>query len=128
MHSEHWHAVSCMADVTHSIHPNDYAANARHTARTESERRSAMDQALIGVRAVADLESKLVIQVPWTESSPEYQETLTYMRQRDFSRILDKLEQLVVQRLFELSKANIVGMGKLFFQRFRTGTNVIGVL
>lgn len=35
-----------------------------------------------------------------------------YMHQRQYHRALDKLEQLVVQRLFELSKANVMGMGK----------------
>ncbi|KAG0707166.1 hypothetical protein DFH29DRAFT_760828, partial [Suillus ampliporus] len=47
----------------------------------------------------------------WTEQQREYQETLAYMKTNKFRRTEDKLWQLVVQRLFELSKANMVGTG-----------------
>lgn len=46
------------------------------------------------------------------EDLPEYKDTIKYIHQRQYLRSLDKLEQLVVQQLFELSKANVVGMGK----------------
>ncbi len=63
-------------------------------------------------RAVADLEIKLDIGEPWTPSHEKYIETLAYFRKRQFHRALDKVQQLVIQRLFELSKANISGMGE----------------
>lgn len=51
---------------------------------------------------------------PWTETEPAYQAALKYIRQRDYHRALDKLQQLIVQRLFELSKANVIGMGESY--------------
>jgi hypothetical protein len=71
-----------------------------------------MDQLLVAIRLVGDLEGKLQVTEPWTEVHPDYMATLEYIRQRDYHRILDKIQQLVVQRLFELSKANVMGMGK----------------
>ena len=40
---------------------------------------------------------------------------------REFQLAVDKLESLVVQRLFELTKANLSGTGTLqFYKRFMT--------
>ncbi|KAK1235915.1 hypothetical protein PQX77_000848 [Marasmius sp. AFHP31] len=47
----------------------------------------------------------------WDPSDDEYQETLTAMRGRSYGRALDKLERLVVQRLLELTKLNMSGVG-----------------
>ncbi|OSD06272.1 hypothetical protein PYCCODRAFT_1344244, partial [Trametes coccinea BRFM310] len=47
----------------------------------------------------------------WTPADARYQEVLSRIRHRDFHRALDKVQQLVVQRLLELSKANMSGMG-----------------
>jgi hypothetical protein len=38
---------------------------------------------------------------------------LPYLQNRQFIRIVDKLEGLVVQRLFELSKSHLAGTGNL---------------
>ena len=67
------------------------------------------------ISEVAMLEWKLAeegTKVPWTAETLEYITTLGYIRKRNFYRALDKLQQLVIQRLFEMSKANIVGLGK----------------
>lgn len=85
----------------------------RRTARSqEAKRRALMQQVLVTSRAVGDMEQRLAVEIPWTPETPQYIETLTYMRERDFRRALDKVQQLVIQRLFELSKAHIVGMGE----------------
>lgn len=84
-------------------------------ARLEADRRAAMDQQLVAIRAVTDLEAKLGLTARWTPDHPEYRETIDYMRQRDYQRALDQIQQLVVQRLFELSKANLSGLGKSFY-------------
>ncbi|PSS29557.1 hypothetical protein PHLCEN_2v2956 [Hermanssonia centrifuga] len=81
------------------------------TRRLETARRHAMHEMTLTIRAVADLEQKLELKDTWTPSDPQYQETLAYVQKRHFHRALDKIQQLVVQRLFELSKANIAGMG-----------------
>ena len=38
---------------------------------------------------------------------------LEYSRQRQFIRAVEELENLVVQRLFELSKANLASTGEV---------------
>jgi hypothetical protein len=81
------------------------------TRRLKSVRCATMDELLIAIRAVGDLESKLNLKRTWTEADPEYQEAVKYLQHREFHRALDRVQQLVVQRLFELSKANIAGMG-----------------
>ena len=70
-----------------------------------------MEEILIATRTVRDLELRLGIEHTWTEDNPCYVEASQYLRRREFHNALDRVQQLVVQRLFELSKANIAGMG-----------------
>ncbi|EGO04410.1 hypothetical protein SERLA73DRAFT_68093 [Serpula lacrymans var. lacrymans S7.3] len=70
-----------------------------------------MQELVVAIRAVGNIEEKMGIVNPWTTETPEYQQTLQYMHQQDVYRALDKLQQLVIQHLFELSKANIAGTG-----------------
>lgn len=50
----------------------------------------------------------------WTLDSDEWKKAVEYTRVRDFQKALDKLEALVVQRLFELSKMGLTGTGTYF--------------
>jgi hypothetical protein len=115
MYSRHlsakWAAISESYSTTPQGGSHDYAADARNTARLEAGRRAAMAQLLVAVQSVESLEAKLQITEPWTENHSEYKATLGYIQQRDYHRILDK-----IQRLFELSKANVMGMGTSIFQ------------
>ncbi|KAK7676309.1 hypothetical protein QCA50_020726 [Cerrena zonata] len=63
------------------------------------------------MREVNDLEAKLGLTVLWTIEHPKYQETLRYLRKREFHRALDRVQALIVQRLFEMSKAGMSGTG-----------------
>ncbi|KAL0063569.1 hypothetical protein AAF712_009486 [Marasmius tenuissimus] len=47
----------------------------------------------------------------WEPSDSDYQETVKAMRSRNYCQALDKLERLVVQRLLELTKLNMSGVG-----------------
>ncbi|KAJ6631847.1 hypothetical protein B0H10DRAFT_1937603 [Mycena sp. CBHHK59/15] len=47
----------------------------------------------------------------WDSASKEYQDALVTMGQRRYRRALDKLECLVVQRLLELTKLSMSGVG-----------------
>ncbi|KAG1767336.1 hypothetical protein EV702DRAFT_980110, partial [Suillus placidus] len=47
----------------------------------------------------------------WTPECPEYMTALKYFHERRFVRVVEELEGLVVQCLFELSKANLAGTG-----------------
>lgn len=71
-----------------------------------------MQKVELHLNAVQDIEQRLGIQDRWTAIHPEYQNTLDYINNRKFIRAVEKLEGLVVQRLFELSKANLSGTGE----------------
>jgi len=90
-----------------------YETEASATRRLETAQHAATDELTVAMWAVRNLELKLNIGQTWTEADPEYQETKKYLQHRDFHRTLDHVQQLVVQRLFEMSKANIVGMGNV---------------
>ncbi|THG98024.1 hypothetical protein EW026_g4083 [Hermanssonia centrifuga] len=64
---------------------------------------------LMAMTAVEDLEALLKVKERWSESSNEYRAVVDYINQREFIRTVCELEGLVVQRLFELSKANLAG-------------------
>lgn len=48
----------------------------------------------------------------WTPDCEEWKSAAKYTKVRDFQKALDKLEALVVQRLFELSKMGLAGTGE----------------
>jgi hypothetical protein len=60
---------------------------------------------------VCRIEEIIGIERRWTPGSPEYQAALTLVHERKYRRALDKLERLVVQRLFELTKLGMSGVG-----------------
>lgn len=62
------------------------------------------DQILLEIIA---LEGKLGIDRRWTPTSPEYQDALHYSTMQAYQIALDKLQKLVIQRLFELHKLNL---------------------
>lgn len=62
-------------------------------------------------REVGDLEVRLAVEQTWSKTDAKYIEVQSYMQKRDFHRAVDKLQGLIVQRLFEMSKANVAGMG-----------------
>ncbi len=47
----------------------------------------------------------------WVPGSPQYTEALTLLAERKYRRAIDTLERLVVQRLFELTKLGMNGVG-----------------
>jgi hypothetical protein len=77
----------------------------------EAERRSALQRVKLSLNAVEDLERKMGIAERWTPAHPDFQKAVAYVRNRQFIRAVEALEGLMVQRLFELSKANLSGTG-----------------
>ena len=61
---------------------------------------------------IVEMEIDLSITTRWTPGSPEYDDALRLMDERQFCQALDNLERLVVQRLFELTKLGASGLGK----------------
>lgn len=66
------------------------------------------------MNAVLDLERRIGVTQRWTPADPEYQEALKYLHNRRFIHAVQQLEGLVVQRLFELAKANLASTGTYF--------------
>jgi hypothetical protein len=79
----------------------------------EAERKSALNRLNLAINAVEDLERRMGLTERWTPAHEEYQKADEYLKNHRFIRAVEALEGLVVQRLFELSKANLSGTGVL---------------
>ena len=53
----------------------------------------------------------------WTSDSPKWKRAESYISIHEYQKALDKLEGLVVQRLFELAKMGLSGTGKQLIAR-----------
>ncbi len=62
---------------------------------------------------VQQLEIKLDIRHRWTSDFPEWDHAKQMVEKREYQRCLDKLEGLVVQRIFEMTKMNMSQQGVL---------------
>jgi len=51
------------------------------------------------------------IEKRWTPDTPEYAETVRYISERRYHQSLNNLQRLVTQRLFELHRLNLSGVG-----------------
>jgi hypothetical protein len=71
---------------------------------------TALQQAEQAVMRIGD---QLGLQEEWKKESPEYKAVKEGMVMQGYQLALDELEQLVVQRLFELAKLNMTGTGEL---------------
>ncbi|KAF8521797.1 hypothetical protein BU17DRAFT_87722 [Hysterangium stoloniferum] len=71
----------------------------------------AWEAVLILQREIQSIEEQLDISERWTAATEQYQAVLKYMDKQVFQLAVDKLEGLVVQHLFELTKANISETG-----------------
>jgi hypothetical protein len=87
-------------------------ADAALARARESERAAAIRKLQLQMNAVDDTERRLGVDERWTAERAEYQHALQYLDNRKFIRVVEALEGLVVQRLFELSKANLIGTGE----------------
>ncbi|KAG9090732.1 hypothetical protein FS749_000325 [Ceratobasidium sp. UAMH 11750] len=81
------------------------------TNRIEARARNTMNQLFTVQQAVADFEEKHNISIPWTRSMKEWTDAEDIRRNRDLQRCIDDLERLSVQRIFELSRAGLRGLG-----------------
>ena len=90
------------------------AANAKHTkdqARLRQVARDAWEGVLFLQGKLERMEGHLDVGIQWTRESAEYLHASEYLQRRTYQCAVDKLEGLVVQRLFELTKANVSQLG-----------------
>jgi hypothetical protein len=62
---------------------------------------------------VHELECKLVIQIPWAPDSDKWIAARKKVQLREYWKAIDRLESLVIARIFELSKMNMSQTGML---------------
>lgn len=94
----------------------------------EAEHRGALSKLELAMNVAEDLEHQLGITERWTSEHPEFQHVLTYLNHHHYIRAVNQLEGLVVVRLFELAKANLMGTcacSKYSMGGWLTGTQVI---
>lgn len=99
-------------------HADFYRSQSSTTAVLESTRLGeaqarGLDSVLTLQSAVHDLEIKLGIDESnrWTPESPEWVEAELAIDRAEYQSTIDKVEGLIVARLFELSKLNQSGIG-----------------
>ncbi|KAJ3918492.1 hypothetical protein F5877DRAFT_67325 [Lentinula edodes] len=81
------------------------------TSALERAQRHAQENERKILADVHALESKLDVRVWWTEGSVQWEEAGALVTGAKYRRALDKLEGLLVSRIFELSWLNISGTG-----------------
>ncbi|KAG1751317.1 uncharacterized protein EDB91DRAFT_1078128 [Suillus paluster] len=77
----------------------------------EAEHHAAHRKLVLEMNIVDDIERRMGITARWQPQDAKYQEGLAYLTNRQFICSVEQLQGLVIQRLFELAKANIAGTG-----------------
>lgn len=116
--------VSFIAETPQSIQAG-YSQLASATNQREKRRRLARERYHSAQHDVIQMEVRIGIARRWEPTDPEYRETQKYIRERKYHRALDKVHQLVVQRLFELQRMNISGLGTLNPTSHRSHQNLL---
>ncbi len=88
--------------------PNDPQGN----RKKERQRRAILKKHELKLEEVVALEDRLYIVEHWEMGSLARQELAERVATRDYRLALDKLESLVVARIFELTKMNMSQTGK----------------
>lgn len=91
-----------------------YEKQVSATRKLETERRHTIEKHERISLELCSLEVQLGISPGerWTPAHPKYQEAVKFVTERKYRRALDKLQKLVIQRLFELHKLNLAQTGK----------------
>ena len=88
-----------------------YTSDLSKTRRLETERRYAQERCGKVLLQVLELEDRMGIMQRWTPATPEYTEMVRYISERRYHQALNNLQRLVTQRLFELQRLNLSGVG-----------------
>lgn len=81
----------------------------------EAEQTRSYRRLLAQMNRADEIERQIGIEERWSAEDPRYLEALKYISNRTFIGAVERLEGLVVQRLFELSKANLAATGVCVF-------------
>lgn len=89
-----------------------YQSSDSETRHLETARRRARERLVRLEFELQEMEVALGINERWTPWTPQYKEALTYIYEHRYHRALQNLQRLVVQRLFELHRLNLGGVGE----------------
>ncbi|KAJ7711407.1 hypothetical protein DFH07DRAFT_1021509 [Mycena maculata] len=88
-----------------------YAEAAKATRRIETQRRHALELQARALTAVQELEVRLTVETRWTPDGEKWATASKMMAKRQYQRVLDHLQGLIIARMFELAKCNMSGTG-----------------
>ena len=91
--------------------PRAATEDASRTRKLESSRLRGLDSLILLQAEVEALEERLQVPTRWTEDSAEWQRVDKTLMEVEYDRALDRLEGLVVARMFELAKMNTANTG-----------------
>ncbi|KAJ7306958.1 hypothetical protein DFH08DRAFT_918538 [Mycena albidolilacea] len=74
-------------------------------------RRHAIEQQNRDIELVEDLEQKLGVETRWTSNSPQWTATDAALKKHKYLDALDEIEQIILARLFEMTKVHQSGTG-----------------
>ncbi|KAJ7841691.1 hypothetical protein B0H14DRAFT_3086723 [Mycena olivaceomarginata] len=74
-------------------------------------RRHAIEQRNRDIELVEDLEQKLGVETRWTSNSPQWTATDAALKKHKYLDALDEIEQIILARLFEMTKVHQSGTG-----------------
>lgn len=77
----------------------------------EAEQKAALQKLQLAINVTNDIERRMGIMERWTPECNQYKSASAYLNNHQFIHAVDKLEGLVVQQLFELSKSHLAGTG-----------------
>ncbi|KAG1882375.1 hypothetical protein F4604DRAFT_1921540 [Suillus subluteus] len=87
-------------------------SNVHNTSKAfETDYASALHKYKLQLNVIENFEQRHGIRERWTPHHPDYVKAAQYSQERQFIRLVEELEGLVVRRLFEMSKANLAGTG-----------------
>ena len=84
------------------------------TKRLEAKHRNEQENERKLIADVQALEIKLGLACRWKEGSEEWETAKKLVREREYRKALDKLEGLLVTRIFEMTRLNVAGTSALF--------------
>ncbi|KAG2111364.1 hypothetical protein DEU56DRAFT_936170 [Suillus clintonianus] len=88
-----------------------YDAHVKNTRNAETAQRHALEDHERYLKLVQALECKLEVEKRWTPHDGEWQRVGRLVANRKYQRALDRLEGLIVARIFELTRMNRAGTG-----------------
>ena len=95
--------------------PTDYNADLSKTRQMEMSQQYLDQRRKALMLDVAEMEFHLGVEVQWEPNDADFVNTKQYIATRDYQVALLNLQRLVVQRLFELHKMNLLQTGKTFY-------------